>query len=84
MTTTPTLRRRTIQMPEHRSRQLACAAAYLNTDAETCIQAAISAFLLSLASNDAVFAAVMARSGGVTWQMVAQATHADILAVLQP
>jgi hypothetical protein len=83
MTTTP--RRRTINMPEVRSKQIALAAAYLDTDGERVIQAAISALLLTLARKDKVFAAMLARTAGVDWDELANhADHADVLAKLMP
>lgn len=84
MPTTPTPRRRTIGMPEVRSKQIALAAAYLDTDGEHIIQAAITAMLLSLANNDKVFAAMLARTADVDWDELVKTDHTDVLARLMP
>lgn len=68
MPTVPTPRRRSIGMTEARSRMVANASAYLNLSGEQFIQLAISAALMSLADNDAVFSCIIARSGGVDWK----------------
>jgi hypothetical protein len=64
----PTPRRRTIDMPEPRSRQVALAAAFLGISSEAWIQSVISAGLLALSQNDATFALALARSAGVSWE----------------
>jgi len=71
-------------MPEVRSKQIALAAAYLGTDGETVIQSAVTALLLSLASADKNFAAMLARTAGVSWSDLAKADSTDILARLMP
>ncbi len=71
-------------MPEVRSKQIALAAAYLGTDGERVIQAAITAMLLSLASADKNFAAMLLRTSGVDWDDLASADSTDVLAKLLP
>jgi hypothetical protein len=75
-------RRRSINMPEVRSKQIALAAAYLGTDGETIIQSAVTALLLSLAGADASFAAMLARTQGLSWDELVKADRTDILAKL--
>jgi hypothetical protein len=69
-------------MPEIRAKQIAVAAAYLDTDGERVIQAAITALLLSLAQRDKVFAAMLARCSGVSWETLEFAAKQDTLASL--
>jgi hypothetical protein len=69
-------------MPEIRSKQIAAAAAYLNTDGERVIQAAITALLLSLAERDKVFASMLLRCSGVEWDTIEFAAKQDTLASL--
>lgn len=84
MPTVPTPRRRSINVTEARSRQIANAAVYLNISGEEFIQSAILAALISLGQTDAVFAHILARSAGVDWQELAVATHGELLERLQP
>lgn len=67
MPTTPTPRRRSIDMPEVRSRQLALAAAHLGITSHQAIQSFITAGILSLAANDPLFATMLLRTSGVSW-----------------
>lgn len=80
--TTP--RRRTINMPEVRSKQIALAAAYLDTDGEHVIQAAITALLLTLCQADQTFGAMLARTAGLSWDDLVKADSTDVLAKLLP
>jgi hypothetical protein len=66
-------------MTEPRSRMLACLAAYLDTDSERLIQAAISSLLITAAQNDKLLCFVLARAGGADWQDVEAAQHCDVL-----
>ena len=78
-TATPRRRSRTIGMSEPRSRMLACLAAYMNTDAESLIQASISMLLIAAAQNDKILSLVLARAGGVDWLELEAAQHSDVL-----
>jgi hypothetical protein len=79
-----TPRRRTIAMPEVRSKQIALAAAFLGTDGEHIIQAAITAMLLSIANSDTGFAVMLARTAGFGWDELVKADSTDVLAKLMP
>lgn len=79
-TTKPVARKRTIRMPENRSRILACIAAHFNTDTETVIQAAISAMMLTVCQEDAILSYCVARAGGVDWTALEAAQLAKLRA----
>jgi hypothetical protein len=63
---------------------LACASAYMNTDAQTLILAAISMLLLGMASESAVMACILARAGGADWQELEATQHSNVLERLLP
>ena len=80
MPTTPTPRRRTINCPEARSRQIATCAAYLNISGDEFIQSAITAAILSLCENDRNFSYLIARATGVEWNTLEFAARQEALA----
>ena len=82
MPTVPTPRRRTIAMPEARSRQIAAAAAHLDITGEDFIQSAITAALLSLCEADRSVAYLIARVSGVEWDTLEFAARQQALANL--
>lgn len=84
MSSTTPPRKRTIQMPECRSRQVAAAAAHLDITGEEFIQSAITAALLSLAEHDPTrtVAYAFARAAGVSWETLEYAARQEALASL--
>ena len=62
-------RKRTILMPESRSRQIALAAAATGVSSEQFIQGAITAALLTLAEQDKTFALALMR-GVLPWDAI--------------
>jgi len=80
MPTVPTPRRRTINCPEARSRQIAAASAHLQISGEDFIQAAISAALLQLCEADRSFAYALCRVSGVEWSTLEFAARQEALA----
>jgi hypothetical protein len=82
MPTVPTPRRRTIAMPEARSRQIAAASAHLDITGEEFIQSAITAALVSLAQADRSFAYSLARATGVEWETLEFVARQEAIASL--
>jgi hypothetical protein len=69
-------------MPKARSRQIACASAFLDVTGEEFIQSAITAALLSLAESNSTFCLMLARSTGVEWNTLELAARQEALANL--
>jgi hypothetical protein len=82
--TTPTQRKRTINMPRTRALQIALAGAHLGLSSEQTIQSFITAGLLSLASHDRVFRYALLRAAGVPFDDLAKVDYPDALAKLAP
>ena len=82
MPTEPTPRRRTIAMPECRSRQVAAASAHLDVTGEEFIQSAITAALVSLAQADRTFAYALARVSGVEYDTLEFAARQEAIVSL--
>jgi uncharacterized protein (DUF1778 family) len=64
------IRHRSIRMSEERRAMLAMAAAHLNTTSEAIIQAAITAALIALASEDPTLNLMLARTAGLDWNVI--------------
>jgi endonuclease/exonuclease/phosphatase family metal-dependent hydrolase len=81
MPVTP-IRKRTIAMPETRSRQVAVASAHLDVTGEEFIQSAITAALLSLCEADRSFCYALARAAGVEFETLEFTARQEALANL--
>lgn len=76
-TATPTPRRRTIAMPEVRSKEIAICAAYCGVSSEAWIQSVITAAMLALGRNDRALGYMLMRAGGTEWDSLERTATAD-------
>ena len=84
MPTVPTPRRRTINMPAVRSKQIALAAAQMGLTSEQTIQSFITAGLLTLATHDPAFRYALMRTAGADWGELESADPAEMLSRVMP
>lgn len=70
-------KKRTIHMPTSRANQIALAAASINVTSELLIQSFITAGLLSMADDDTMLALALAKSGGASWEQIAELAKAQ-------